>query len=166
MKGILIFIFSFVSFTTINGYTKPKIQIGVGNFEGLNIGAVHTYQKTQVFYGYGNDLNLFQQGFYNVLYLGGGRKLLQRKNWAKEKLSLNMKLAIWNIENPSNIFSAVSFIPELHYKVSVFEKHSLNFYSGYAYSSVFRYKRKGFYEVGWPDEWMPNFGISFQYTLK
>lgn len=141
------------------------LQGGIGNFEGFNIGFYHSIGKEHICYGYGNDLNLYGQGFYNCIYFGAGRNILQKSAWAFHRLSADLRFNIWNLENKSNVFSAVSFIPELHYTLPLKSKYNLRFYAGYAYSSVFRYKRKGYYEVGWPDEWMPNFGLTLQYLL-
>lgn len=157
----MIFLFSFLKLEASVRY----LQFGFGNFEGLNIGFYHTIGKEHFFYGYGNDLNIYGQGYYNVIYFGAGRNILQRSVWTRKRISADLRISAWNIENKSNVFSAVSFIPELHYTLSLKTKFNIRFYAGYAYSSVFRYKRKGYYEVGWPDEWMPNFGINLQYLM-
>lgn len=165
LSGYSIFLILFLNQNYLHAAEK-YLNGGFGNFEGINIGLHHQFGKKHLFYGYGNDLNLYGQGFYNCLYVGGGIKILQKYEWAKNKFSINLRTTIWNIENKSNIFSAISFFPELHYAIPLNEKFKLNIYGGYGYSSVFRYKRKGYFEVGWPDEWLPNFGVSLQYLLK
>lgn len=142
------------------------LQAGFGNFEGFNAGLLHKKGDNRLFYGYGSDFNIYGQGFYHCIFLGAGRNILQKYPWTMKRFSVNMCFNVWNLENKSNVFSVVSIIPELHYTLPLKTKYKLQFYAGYAYSSVFRYKRKGFYEIGWPDEWMPNFGFAVQCLLQ
>lgn len=141
-------------------------MLGFGNFEGFNAGVYIPYGKMHFYSGYGTDLNIYSQGFYHNIYLGAGHSVLQKWKPAAKKLSMDLRISVWNIENPSNIFSALSFIPEIHYLMPLGDEFKVEFYAGFAYSTVFRYKRKGYYNVGWPDEWMPNAGINFQYLIQ
>jgi hypothetical protein len=143
-----------------------SIVTGYGNFEGFNIGMRHHVKRNIYMYGYGNDLNMFGQGYYNCVFASIGRPLFKRHIHTPHMLSLHGRILVWNIENKSNIFSAVSFSPQLQYTRTINKHFSIAAYTGYVYSSVFRYRRKGYYEIGWPREWLPDFGISLHYKLS
>lgn len=142
------------------------LKAGFGNYEAFNIGLRHTYKHWNIEYGYGNDLNVYNQGFFNVIHFGAGMPILKKQISDKHKLFVQVKTFIWNIENQSNIFSAVSISSEILYKRKLNKNYQLGIYSGIIWSSVFRYKRKNYQDIGFPKEWQPNFGLSLYYRLK
>jgi hypothetical protein len=162
-KSSLLLYIAFI-FTGLHSQSS-HFTAGYGNFEAFNIGMRHEMKRVIWRYGYGNDLNLFGQGYYNCVYGSIGRPLLKEQLNTRNIISLHGRVLVWNIENKSNIFSAVSFSPQLQYQRKLRNNFSLDVYAGYVYSSVFRYKRKGYYEIGWPREWMPDFGVSVNYCL-
>jgi hypothetical protein len=142
------------------------ISSGYGNFEGFNIGMRHETKKAIFRYGIGTDFNVFGQGTYNCVFGSIGRPLLKEQLHTSNILSLHGKILLWNIENPSNIFSAAAFSPQLQFTRKMDKRFYVSVYAGYVYSSVFRYKRKSYDEIGWPREWLPDFGFSVNYCLS
>ncbi len=143
-----------------------QLKIGLGNYEGFNIGLRHNYEKWHLEYGFGNDLNIYKQGYLTSFHALAGKRLLKNRLSDQQQLFTNFRSLVWNIENKSNIFSAVSLSAELLYKLKLTDKYQLGIYSGVLWSSVFRYERKNFQDIGYPKEWQPNFGFSLYYNLK
>ncbi len=141
---------------------RLSIQAGYSNFEAFNIGVRHQSKKLLIRYGYGNDFNVFGQGYYNCIFGSLGRHLYKAD---KNAISLHGKVLVWNIENKSNIFSAVALAPQVEFSRKINDHFTASVCAGYVYSSVFRYKRKSFYEIGWPREWLPEFGMALQYCI-
>lgn len=152
--------------TATSSYAWEKsLKLGFGNFQAFNAAMHYRSAKLSLEYGYGNDLNIYGQGFYNCAFGSIGRPMLQK--WVKGpyRLNLHFRVLVWNLENKSNIFSAVAFTPKIELFRKLGTRYAISVYGGYSYSSVFRYKRKSYFEIGWPKEWLPDFGISIQYCL-
>ncbi len=145
---------------------KKQFKLGYGNYEGFNIGLRHSLNKMSLEYGIGSDFNIFNQGTYWGLHIAAGKRTLKNKISKGVQLFTNIKSIVWNIENSSNSFSAVAFSAESLLKINLDEHYQLGVYGGVIWSSVFRYKRKTYQEIGFPKEWQPNFGLSIYYTLK
>lgn len=145
---------------------NTQIKVGFGNYEGFNLGLCHNYKKWKLEYGLGNDLNIYQQGYCSSGHISAGMRIFNKYVSENQKVYAQFKTLVWNLENESNIFSVVSLSPELLYRYRINQKYQLGVYGGVVWSSVFRYKRKGFEEIGFPKEWQPGFGISLYYSLK
>lgn len=165
LKTFLVFIIT-ISFSIKGISQNIELKAGFGNYEAFNIGLRHNYKNWSIEYGYGNDFNIYNQGFFNVVHFCAGMPILKKRISEKHKIFVQAKTFIWNVENRSNIFSAVSFSTELLYKTHLNKNYSLGVYGGLIWSSVFRYKRKNYQDIGFPEEWQPNFGLSLYYTLK
>ena len=152
--------------TAFSTYAWEKsIGLGFGNFEAFNIHMRRQTEKKVMEYGYGNDLNMYGQGFYNCIFGSVGKQALKKRINGSYQLYLHFRVLVWNLENKSNIFSAVTLGPKVEISKSLNKWYSISVYGGYTYSSVFRYKRKNYYEVGWPKEWLPDFGVSLKYCF-
>lgn len=135
-------------------------KLGVGNYEGLHLGQRHNFSRWSLEYGLGTDLNVFDQGLYAALHLAAGKAFLRRFHSEKTRSFLQFKTLVWNIENRSNIFSAVSLNPEILIERELSPRYRLAVHGGLVWSSVFRYHRKNFNDVGFPKEWQPGIGLS------
>lgn len=164
MRSVVIFILNLIVILNLISQNK-QLTFGFGNFEGFNTGFQKYTEKLNYGFGLGTDMNIYDQGYMFCAYGSVGKPLLKRWSWTNERLNFRFKTSIWNIENPSNVFSAVSLIPELHYDFLLLDRVQMSIYSGIGWSSVFRYRRKSFFEIGWPKEWLPQFGVQLKYGL-
>lgn len=144
---------------------EKSLRLGFGNFEAFHAAMRYQSAKRSFEYGYGNDFNIYGQGFYNCIFGSVGKPVLQKWIRTPYQLNLHFRVLVWNLENKSNIFSAVSFTPKIELSRSLGKRYAISAYAGYSYSSVFRYKRKGYFEIGWPKEWLPDFGLSLKYCF-
>jgi hypothetical protein len=162
----LILFISILPFAFKIAAQNRQLKIGFGNYEGFNVGFRHTYEKWTLEYGLGNDFNIYGQGYFTSLHGVVGKQILKNSILDNHQLFANFRSSVWNIENKSNVFSAVSLSAELFYKFKVSRNYQLGVYGGIIWSSVFRYERKNFQDIGYPKEWQPNFGFSLYYILK
>ena len=65
-KVIILFFYIF-SFSISNAQ-KHQLKLGVGNYEGLNVGMRHSNSKFDFEYGLGTDFNVFNQGDFLIMH--------------------------------------------------------------------------------------------------
>lgn len=164
MRGPVCFLI-FILTSNLCAQTK-QLKSGYGNYEGFNIGFRHSYKKISLEYGIGTDFNMFRQGLYSDIYFSIGKRTLKRTFNNNVQLFTNLKTVVWHLENSSNSFSATAFSAESLLKISLNDQYQLGVHGGIIWSSVFRYRRKTYHEIGFPKEWQPNFGLSIYYTLR
>ncbi|MBK7028016.1 MAG: hypothetical protein IPH45_01860 [Bacteroidales bacterium] len=145
---------------------KLEVKAGFGNYEGFNIGLNHNFNKYRLEYGLGSDLNVFGQGYSFSAHISGSKIILGGRTIAGNPVYLNLKAIAWNLSNKSNTFSAVSLSAEAFYKMKINELFSLGTFCGIAWSSVFRFERKNYQDVGFIKEWQPNFGFTLYRKLR
>lgn len=145
------------------GLFSNPIDCGFSNLEGFFINYNFGKKKVKLSGGMGWDLNLYNQGHQINIHGSCSRNLLKSKVLKDKSLDICMKLVVWNLENKSNVFSALSLVPEIHFIRPLTKKIQLDLFCGYSYTSVFRYKRKSYYEIGWPYEWLPQFGTALKF---
>lgn len=143
-----------------------EVKGGFGNYEGFNIGLNHTFDEWRLEYGIGNDLNIYSQGYYSALHVAVGKSVFKRIMPTNNPVYVGLKAVVWNLENQSNVFSAISFSGELSHKLRLSRSLQLGIYGGIVWSRVFRYRHKGYQEVGFTRDWQPNFGLAMYKKLK
>ena len=164
LKTAILYFLIFVSSSVFS--QRLQVKTGFGNFEAFNIGLCHNFEKWRFEYGIGNDFNIYNQGYYSSLNFSIGKSILKKRKPGDDQLYFNFKSLVWNLENTDNIFSAVSLSTELLYTFKLGNLYHLGAYGGIAWSSVFRYKRKNYQNVGFPRDWQPNFGLTLYRNLK
>lgn len=145
---------------------EREIMVGVGNYEAFNCGLRHHFKKFNFEYGLGTDFNIHQQGNYNVILLGLGKKICNKSNFKSHQLLVNCKNFVWRIKNRSNLFTAYAPSIGLSDEIKLKEKLSLSIYAGIIWNTVIKYERRTFQDVGYPKEWNANFGLSLYYRFK
>jgi hypothetical protein len=163
----LTFIIIFVSlfFKEIHAQ-KHQLKLGVGNYEGLNIGLRHQFKKLHFEYGLGTDFNVFKQGYYTNVHALLGKKLFKKRAEQPLQYFFQFKTLIWYIENPSNQFLNASFSPELMFKKKLNDDFEFAAYLGFVWTTNLKYVRKTYQEIGFPKEFQPGFGVQLYYQLK
>lgn len=164
MRFLICILFIFIQANLIA--QSKQFKFGYGNYEGFHIGLRHSYDKLSVEYGFGTDFNMFQQGLYSNIHIALGKRTLKQPINNGIQLFTNLKTVVWHIDNSSNSFSAVALSAESQLKIAITEQFQLGVHGGVIWSSVFRYRRKTYREIGFPKEWQPNFGLCLYYTLK
>lgn len=159
MKTLLLLIV----FTLPIGLISSPIEGGFSNIEGFFINYNLGKKKIKFSGGVGWDMNIYNQGHLINLHGSCFKPLFHSRKNTEKHLDLRMKIVVWNLENKSNVFSAVTLVPEFNFVFPLKKKYLLNLFCGYSYTSVFRYKRKSYYEIGWPFEWLPQFGVAFKF---
>lgn len=145
------------------GLSASPIEAGFSNLEGFFINYHFGKKKIKFSAGPGWDMNLYNQGHQINLHGSCCKVLFHSKKNANKHVDARLKVIVWNLENKSNVFSAITFVPEINFALPLKKKHQLNLFCGYSYTSVFRYKRKSYDEIGWPIEWLPQFGAAFKF---
>ena len=158
-----------VCFTFICSSTQAQnhqLKLGLGNYEGLNVGMRHSYSKFDFEYGLGTDFNVFQQGYNTNVHALLGKKLFKKRAEQPLQYYFQFKTLLWYIENPSNQFLNASFSPELMFKKKLNDDFELAAYIGFVWTTNLKYARKTYQEIGFPKEFQPGFGVQLYYKLK
>ncbi len=141
---------------------KTNFICGAGNFEYLHFGICapiykrfkfqtsvgfkpYGFRKTEI-YTFNNRLN------YQIL-----------KNARLSKFIVAINSILWYFNNASNQFFNFSVGPEIGYYVA---QYRLELHAGIVYNSVLKYTRKTYNEIGWPNNWMPSFGLILHLNKK
>ncbi len=143
-----------------------QLKTGFGNYDAFNIGLKHNYNKWHMEYGVGSDFNIYDQGYYNAIHLSFGKQIIKSLESKNGKLNLNFKCFVWNLENQQNVFSAVTLGPELLYLFKKIKRCNFGLFGGLVWTSVFRYHRKTYTDVGFPKEFQANLGFQFYFSRK
>ncbi len=122
------------------------------------------FKKLNFQFGYGNDFNIYKQGFNNAISITFGKKLFG-KIFVKNSLNMNLKNIFWRIKNPSNLFVNYSLCPEFSYEFKVKNNYSICLNAGIVGTSNLIYKRFQYKEIGFPKELQPEFGIKLFYKI-
>lgn len=150
-----------------NSFGNDKlIQIGIGKYEGVNLGYSINYSKYYCQAGIGSDLNFSEQGTASSFFLAIGKELFKQQNKNKLKPMIQLKSNFWFLENKSNVFFVFTPSIELNFRYQLNNKYSISTYGGLAYSTTLYYKRKTYQDVGYPYFWSTNYGISLAYKLN
>ncbi len=145
---------------------NKQLKLGIGNYEGLNIGMRHTFKKLHFEYGLGTDFNIFQQGYNTNVHVLLGKKLFKKRTEKDLQYFFQFKTLLWYIENPSNQFLNASFSPELMCKKKLNDNFEFAAYLGFVWTTNLKYVRKTYKEIGFPKEFQPGFGVQLFYQLK
>ena len=160
----IIVVFFSISF---NSFASDKqMHLGIGKYEGLNLGYSKIYSKYYWQVGLGNDLNFSKQGNASSLFCAIGKEFFKEQNKNKLKPMFQLKTNFWFLENKSNVFVVFTPSLELNFQYQLNLKYYISAYGGLAYSTTLYYKRKTFQDVGYPYFWSANYGISLAYKLN
>jgi hypothetical protein len=145
---------------------KHQFKLGLGNYEGLNIGLRHSFSKFEIEYGLGTDFNVFKQGYNNNVHALIGKRLFKKSDQPKNYYFVQFKSVFWHLENPSNRFINLSLSPEFLFKRNLNTKIDIGVYGGFVWTTNLKYVRKTYQEIGFPREFQPGFGVQLFYKLK
>jgi hypothetical protein len=145
--------------------SKCDFLFGYGFYEGYYLGGEYSFKKAtqsiSLSVGYDRLLNKEQECFnlglgYDFVIFKNHKNILDKYQW-----SISNMAVLWQLEDEFYLWRAVSLIPSIRRKFVIIKRINMYLDVGPSFTIVLYNKRKTFREVGWPNNYMPNFRVAF-----